>query len=82
LARVGQHVPAGQPIAIMRHTGDAAGLGHRHIEIGFSDASGDPVKHYGALVLDALRRGDRTVVAAPTHGFASLIPIGQSKEEQ
>ena len=39
---------AGQPIAIMGHTGDAAGLGHGHIEIGFSNASGAPLNQHGA----------------------------------
>jgi murein DD-endopeptidase MepM/ murein hydrolase activator NlpD len=47
LVRVGQHVTAGQPIAVMGHTGDAASLGHGHIEIGFSDASGNPLNHPG-----------------------------------
>jgi hypothetical protein len=32
----------------MGHTGDAASLGHGHIEIGFSDANGDPLSHHGA----------------------------------
>jgi murein DD-endopeptidase MepM/ murein hydrolase activator NlpD len=45
LVQPGQHVLAGQPIAVMGHTGDAASLGHGHIEIGFSDAGGDPVSH-------------------------------------
>ncbi len=44
----GEHVEAGQPIAIMGHTGDALSLGHGHIEIGFSDALGDPLSHHGA----------------------------------
>jgi murein DD-endopeptidase MepM/ murein hydrolase activator NlpD len=48
LVRVGQSVLAGEPIAVMGHTGDAAGLGHGHIEIGFSDGSGDPLNHHGA----------------------------------
>jgi hypothetical protein len=48
LVKVGQHVIAGQPIAVMGHTGDAASLGHGHIEVGFSDASGDPLNHHGA----------------------------------
>jgi murein DD-endopeptidase MepM/ murein hydrolase activator NlpD len=48
LVQPGQSVSAGQPIAIMGHTGDAASLGHGHIEIGFSDASGDPLSHHGA----------------------------------
>jgi murein DD-endopeptidase MepM/ murein hydrolase activator NlpD len=47
LVKVGQKVLAGQPIAVMGHTGDAASLGHGHIEIGFSDASGDPLNHHG-----------------------------------
>jgi murein DD-endopeptidase MepM/ murein hydrolase activator NlpD len=48
LVRPGQKVLAGQPIAVMGHTGDAAGLGHGHIEIGFSTAGGDPLSHHGA----------------------------------
>jgi peptidase M23-like protein/transglycosylase-like protein with SLT domain len=48
LVQVGQKVSAGQPIAVMGHTGDAASLGHGHIEIGFSDSSGDPLSHHGA----------------------------------
>jgi murein DD-endopeptidase MepM/ murein hydrolase activator NlpD len=47
LVHVGQRVAAGQPIAVMGHTGDAASLGHGHIEIGFSDATGNPVNHPG-----------------------------------
>jgi len=48
LVRPGQHVAAGQPIAVMGHTGDAVSLAHGHIEIGFSDAGGDPLSHHGA----------------------------------
>jgi murein DD-endopeptidase MepM/ murein hydrolase activator NlpD len=48
LVSPGQAVRAGQPIAVMGHTGDAAALGHGHIEIGFSTASGDPLSHHGA----------------------------------
>jgi murein DD-endopeptidase MepM/ murein hydrolase activator NlpD len=48
LVQPGQSVHAGQPIAIIGHTGDAVSLGHGHIEIGFSDAGGDPVSHHGA----------------------------------
>jgi murein DD-endopeptidase MepM/ murein hydrolase activator NlpD len=47
LVHVGQRVAGGQPIAVMGHTGDAASLGHGHIEIGFSDAAGDPLNHPG-----------------------------------
>jgi hypothetical protein len=49
LVHVGQHVAAGQPIAVMGHTGDAASLGHGHIEIGFSDATGNPLNHPGTV---------------------------------
>ena len=48
LVHVGQRVAAGQPIAVMDHTGDAASLGHGHIEIGFSDATGNPLNHPGS----------------------------------
>jgi murein DD-endopeptidase MepM/ murein hydrolase activator NlpD len=48
LVRAGQRVAAGQPIAVIGHSGDAAALGHGHIEIGFSDAGGDPLDHHGA----------------------------------
>jgi hypothetical protein len=47
LVHLGQTVAAGQPIAVMGHTGDAASLGHGHIEIGFSDATGNPLNHPG-----------------------------------
>lgn len=49
LGDVGQHVTAGQPIAVMGHTGDAASLRHGHIEIGFSDATGNPLDHPGTV---------------------------------
>jgi hypothetical protein len=80
LVRAGQHVLAGQPIAIVGHTGDAAGLGHGHIEIGFSDASGDPLNHHGAIAWTPSGAVMRTVLVALTHRFVSL-PIGQSKEK-
>jgi murein DD-endopeptidase MepM/ murein hydrolase activator NlpD len=48
LVQPGQLVKEGQPIAIIGHTGDAAGLGHGHIEIGFSDAGGAPLNQHGA----------------------------------
>ena len=47
LVHPGEVVAAGQPIAIVGHAGDAASLGHGHIEIGFSDAGGDPLSHHG-----------------------------------
>jgi murein DD-endopeptidase MepM/ murein hydrolase activator NlpD len=49
VVRPGEQVLAGQPIAIVGHTGDANGLGHGHIEIGFCDSSGDPLSHHGAM---------------------------------
>lgn len=49
IVRPGEQVLAGQPIAIVGHTGDASGLGHGHIEIGFCDASGDPLSHHGTM---------------------------------
>lgn len=48
LVHPGQQVAAGQPIAIVGHTGDAVSLGHGHIEIGFSDAGGAPLNQHGA----------------------------------
>ncbi len=51
VVKVGQHVIAGQPIAIMGHTGNAVSLGHGHIEIGFSDGSGAPLNHHSALAI-------------------------------
>jgi murein DD-endopeptidase MepM/ murein hydrolase activator NlpD len=48
LVHGGEQVVAGQPIAVIGHTGDAARLGHGHIEIGFSTATGDPLSHHGA----------------------------------
>jgi murein DD-endopeptidase MepM/ murein hydrolase activator NlpD len=48
LVHVGATVSAGQPIAIIGHTGDAAALGHGHIEIGFSDAAGTPLNQHGS----------------------------------
>jgi murein DD-endopeptidase MepM/ murein hydrolase activator NlpD len=73
VVRVGQHVLAGQPIAIMGHTGDAAGLGHGHIEIGFSDASGDPLNHHGATAWTPSGAAMRTVLAPLAHRFRSLV---------
>jgi murein DD-endopeptidase MepM/ murein hydrolase activator NlpD len=56
LVHAGDKILAGEPIAVMGHTGDAAYLGHGHIEIGFSDGSGDPLNHGGATPSgDAMR---------------------------
>jgi hypothetical protein len=76
LVRVGQHVLAGQPIAVMGHTGDAAGLGHGHIEIGFSDGSGDPLNQHGAIAWTPSGATMRAVLVALTHRFASISQIG------
>jgi murein DD-endopeptidase MepM/ murein hydrolase activator NlpD len=69
LVKVGQHVLAGQPIAVMGHTGDAASLGHGHIEIGFSDGSGDPLNHHGANAWTPSGDAMRHVLVALSHAF-------------
>jgi Peptidase family M23/Transglycosylase SLT domain len=69
LVRVGQQVLAGQPIAVMGHTGDAAWLGHGHIEIGFSDASGDPLNHHGPMAWTPSGDAMRRVLTALTQAF-------------
>jgi murein DD-endopeptidase MepM/ murein hydrolase activator NlpD len=69
LVKVGQHVLAGQPIAVMGHTGDAASLGHGHIEIGFSDSSGDPLNHHGAEAWTPSGAAMRRVLVALSAGF-------------
>ena len=69
LVKVGQHVVAGQPIAVMGHTGDAASLGHGHIEIGFSDAYGDPLNHHGATAWTPSGAAMRRVLVALAAGF-------------
>ena len=69
LVKVGQHVLPGQPIAIMGHTGDAASLGHGHIEIGFSDSSGDPLNHHGAVAWTPSGAAMRRVLVALAAGF-------------
>jgi murein DD-endopeptidase MepM/ murein hydrolase activator NlpD len=71
LVKVGQKVLAGQPIAVMGHTGDAASLGHGHIEIGFSDASGDPLNHHGWGMSAWTPSGDamRQLLVALTKAF-------------
>src|SRR5439155_940606 len=57
LVRPGERVTAGQPLAVMGHTGDAATLGHGHIEIGFSDAVGVPHRGLPAFRQRAPRAG-------------------------
>jgi murein DD-endopeptidase MepM/ murein hydrolase activator NlpD len=69
LVKVGQHVIAGQPIAIMGHTGDAVDLGHGHIEIGFSDSSGDPLNHHGPEAWTPSGAAMRRVLVALAAGF-------------
>jgi murein DD-endopeptidase MepM/ murein hydrolase activator NlpD len=48
LVSVGDTVSAGEPIAVVGHTGDAAALGHGHLEIGFSGPDGTPLNQHGA----------------------------------
>lgn len=74
LVKVGQHVMAGQPIAIMGHTGDAVSLGHGHIEIGFSDSSGDPLNHHGAVAWTPSGAAMRRVLVALAAGFHIKVP--------
>jgi murein DD-endopeptidase MepM/ murein hydrolase activator NlpD len=62
LVHTGERVLAGQPIAVMGHTGDAASLGHGHIEIGFSDAGGNPLSHHGATAWTAAGEAMRRVL--------------------
>jgi murein DD-endopeptidase MepM/ murein hydrolase activator NlpD len=69
LVQPGQHVAAGQPIAIMGHTGDAASLGHGHIEIGFSDAGGDPLNHHGAGAWTPAGDVMRSLIVAVSSAF-------------
>jgi murein DD-endopeptidase MepM/ murein hydrolase activator NlpD len=69
LVHVGQHVLAGEPIAVMGHTGDAASLGHGHIEIGFSDGSGDPLNHHGATAWTSAGDAMRHVLVALAADF-------------
>jgi murein DD-endopeptidase MepM/ murein hydrolase activator NlpD len=69
LVKVGRHVMPGQPIAVMGHTGDAVGLGHGHIEIGFSDSSGDPLNHHGPVAWTPSGAAMRHVLVALAAGF-------------
>jgi murein DD-endopeptidase MepM/ murein hydrolase activator NlpD len=56
LVHIGEHVSAGQPIAVNGHAGNAASLGHGHIEIGFSNAGGSPLNHGVATPAGAAMR--------------------------
>jgi murein DD-endopeptidase MepM/ murein hydrolase activator NlpD len=69
LVRPGQTVSAGQPIAIVGHTGDAASLRHGHIEIGFGNAAGDPLDHHGAAAATAAGDVMRSVLVSLSAGF-------------
>ena len=69
LVTIGQRVVAGQPIAVMGHTGDAASLGHGHIEIGFSDGSGGPLNNHGATAWTPSGAAMRTVLVALSRAF-------------
>jgi hypothetical protein len=69
LVHVGQPVLAGQPIAVMGHTGNAASLGHGHIEIGFSDGSGDPLNHGGTIAWTPSGDAMRHVLTSLTSAF-------------
>ena len=64
LVQQGQTVTAGEPIAIMGHTGDAADLNHGHIEIGFSDGSGTPLEQHGLEAWTASGQAMRGVMEA------------------
>jgi murein DD-endopeptidase MepM/ murein hydrolase activator NlpD len=69
LVQTGQPVAAGQPIAIIGSTGDAAGLGHGHIEIGFSDPGGDPLSHHGASAWTSAGQFMRTFLVSLSASF-------------
>jgi murein DD-endopeptidase MepM/ murein hydrolase activator NlpD len=69
LVTVGEHVDAGQPIAVMGHTGDAIGLGHGHIEIGFSNGSGNPLDHHGSEAWTPAGEAMRRVLVALSAEF-------------
>jgi hypothetical protein len=62
-------VLAGQPVAVMGHTGEVASLGHGHIEIGFSDGSGDPLNHHGAIAWTSSGDAMRHVLVARSRAF-------------
>jgi murein DD-endopeptidase MepM/ murein hydrolase activator NlpD len=69
LVKPGETVSAGQPIAIIGATGDAASLGHGHIEVGFSDAGGNPLSHHGAVAWTNAGQFMRTVMVSVSSRF-------------
>src|SRR5204863_8027603 len=73
LVRVGQAVVAGEPMAVMAQTGGAASLGHGHIEIGFSDASGSPLGHHGSTAWTPWGDTMRHVLVELTAAFNSKL---------
>jgi hypothetical protein len=56
------------------HTGDAASDGHGHIEIGFSDGSGDPLDHHGATAWTEPGAAMRAVLVALSSAFGIKNP--------
>jgi murein DD-endopeptidase MepM/ murein hydrolase activator NlpD len=64
IVQQGQTVTAGEPIAVMGHTGDAASLDHGHIEIGFSDGSGTPLEQHGEEAWTASGQAMRGVLSS------------------
>jgi len=70
----GQRVSAGEPIAIVGHTGDAADLGHGHIEIGFCDSSGNPLDHHGVEAWTPAGQAMRWVLESLSSRFEIASP--------
>jgi hypothetical protein len=48
----------------LAHAGDPSGLGHDHIEIGFSDGAGNPLNHHGAQAWTPSGKAMRLVLIA------------------
>ena len=81
LVHVGQRVAAGQPIAVMGHTGNAASLGHGHVEIGFSDGSGDPLNHHAGGLSAWTPSGDamrHVLIALRTSFFSRQLRVANT----
>jgi hypothetical protein len=54
----------------MGHSGDAASLGHGHIEIGFSTGGGDPLNHHsGAEAWTPSGAAVRSVIVSLSHSL-------------